>query len=113
MIVVSVNRSNGRIEGYTVKGHARYRPRGEDILCAAVSMLAQTTLLGLGRFIEKGLNYALDNESGKLNCSIPAVLEEKVDLQSQAILETMVIGLLNLQKSYPNYIRVFRRRWTS
>ncbi len=112
MIIVSIDRSNGTINGYTVKGHAGYRPPGEDIMCAAVSMLAQTTLLGLARFIRKGLAYDID-DSGTLSCKLPDELSKKEQLQAQAILETMVMGLKNLQVNYKGYVRVFRRRWTS
>ncbi len=112
MIIVSVNRSNGTIKGYSVRGHAGYRPPGEDIVCAAVSMLAQTTLLGLARFIREGLVYDVD-DSGTLTCRLPDEMSKKEQLQTQAIVETMVMGLKNLQENYRGYIRVFRRRWTS
>ncbi|WP_418790732.1 ribosomal-processing cysteine protease Prp [Phosphitispora sp. TUW77] len=112
MIIVSIERSNGTIRGYTVKGHAGYLPPGEDIVCAAVSMLTQTTLLGLMRFIKEGLSYHIDS-LGTLTCRLPEELSKKEQLQAQAILETMVMGLKNLQGNYKGYIRVFNRRWTS
>jgi len=112
MIIVSVLRLHGLIQGYTVRGHSGYRPPGEDIVCAAVSMLAQTTLLGLGRFIRKDLSYEVD-DSGVLRCQLPDRMSKKEQLQAQAILETMVLGLKNVQENYSGYIRVFRRRWTS
>lgn len=112
MIIVSVYRENGMINGYVVKGHAGYKPRGEDIVCAAVSMLAQTTLLGLNRFVGEELNYTID-DNGIIKCMLSDELGEKEQTQAQAILETMIIGLKNLQKNYSRYIRVFRRRWTS
>jgi len=112
MIIVSVTRSEGMVTGYTIRGHAGYKPRGEDIVCAAVSMLAQTALLGLNRFIKEGLSYSID-DSGVLRCSLPGKLSDLEKIQAEAILETMVVGLKNLQKNYSKHIRVFRRRWTS
>jgi len=112
MIIVAVTRSEEKITGYSVRGHAGYKPPGEDIVCAAVSMLAQTALLGLHRFIREGLTYEI-LESGVLRCTLPGETDEKERVQADAILETMVLGLKNLEKSYPKYIRVFRRRWTS
>lgn len=111
MIIVSVYRSQGTITGYSIRGHAGFRPRGEDIVCAAVSMLAQTTVLGLGRYIN-GLSYNVD-EAGVLRCSLPGRLNKTQKIQAEAILETMLAGLKNLQKNYAKYIRVFKRRWTS
>lgn len=111
MVTVAIYRVQGRITGYNIRGHAGYRPRGEDIVCAAVSMLAQTTVLGLARYIN-GLAYNVD-ESGVLRCSLPEGLNETQLIQADAILETMTAGLRNLQRDYSQYIRVFKRRWTS
>ena len=112
MIIVSIDRSDSVINGFFVKGHAGYRPPGEDIVCAAVSMLAQTTLLGLNRYVKQNLVYSID-DSGLLRCQLPDNLPEIQRIQCQAILETMVLGLKNLQKNYSKYVKVFKRRWTS
>jgi len=111
MVIVEIYRSNGTITGYSVRGHAGFSPRGEDIVCAAVSMLAQTTMLGLARYID-GLAYKVD-ESGILRCSLPKGLSQTQLIQTEAILETMTAGFRNLQRDYSQYIRVFKRRWTS
>lgn len=111
MIIVTVYRSQGTITGYSIRGHAGFRPRGEDIVCAAVSMLAQTTVLGLGRHINK-LSFSVD-DAGVLRCSLPAKLNQTQKIQAEAILETMLAGLKNLQQNYSKHIRVFKRRWTS
>ncbi|HWI54486.1 MAG TPA: ribosomal-processing cysteine protease Prp [Desulfobacteria bacterium] len=113
MIIVNINREDSKIKGFSVKGHAGYRPPGEDIVCAAVSMLAQTTLLGLNRYAGEGLSYDIVDNPVLLKCSLTGGLSELQEVQCQAILETMVEGLKNLQKNYSGYVKVFRRRWTS
>ena len=48
MIRISVVRDRrGDIVGWSVSGHSGFAPRGEDIVCAGVSAIVQTTLLGL------------------------------------------------------------------
>ena len=37
----------GRLCGFIVEGHADYAEEGSDIVCAAVSALTQTALLGI------------------------------------------------------------------
>lgn len=111
MIIVSVIRSDGVIKGFIVKGHAGFKPHGEDIVCAAVAMLTQTALLGLGRYIKDGLSFSID-DSGVLKCALRGKLSDLEQIQAEAILETMLSGLKNLQKNYARHIRVFRRRWT-
>ena len=39
--------SNRRITDFTITGHAEAGPYGQDIVCAGVSAIMQTTLLGL------------------------------------------------------------------
>ena len=112
MIIITVIRSDGVIKGFSVKGHAGFKPCGEDIICAAVSMLAQTTLLGLGRYIKEGLSFSIDDDSGILKCALPGKLSDLEQIRAEAILETMMDGLKKLQKNYARHIRVFRRRWT-
>ncbi len=113
MIIVSVSRCGETVKGFSVRGHAGYKPRGEDIVCAAVSMLAQTALLGLNRYIKSGLKYYIDDEAGVLKCTLPDRLSGTKAIRAEAILETTITGLKNLQKNYSQHIRVFRRRWTS
>ena len=46
MINITVKEENGHIN-IDVNGHANYAPHGQDIVCAGVSAIVQTTLLGL------------------------------------------------------------------
>ena len=39
--------ADGSINGFAVNGHADYAPKGQDIICAAVSAVTQAALLGL------------------------------------------------------------------
>lgn len=46
MIKVNVKMASGDIQ-IDVKGHAGYAPHGQDIVCAAVSAILQTAVLGI------------------------------------------------------------------
>lgn len=46
MINITVKEENGHIN-IDVNGHANYAPHGQDIVCAGVSAILQTTILGL------------------------------------------------------------------
>ncbi|MBR2216582.1 MAG: ribosomal-processing cysteine protease Prp [Selenomonadaceae bacterium] len=76
-----------RITGFTVSGHSGTAKRGEDIVCAAVSALTETALLGLGEYLHRDLDYSV--ASGKLKMR----LKDAPDDSTEAILETMLIGL--------------------
>lgn len=51
MIKVRVNMESGDML-IDVKGHAGYAPHGRDIVCAAVSAILQTAVLGLESIAE-------------------------------------------------------------
>lgn len=43
----------GRKNTVKIKGHASYAPRGQDIVCAAVSAIFQTLCMAVGEVYEK------------------------------------------------------------
>jgi uncharacterized protein YsxB (DUF464 family) len=106
MIVLSVNREAGKIKGFTVEGHARSAPHGEDLVCAAVSMMAQSVLLGLHHHVQIGFDCDIDEGTGRLTCRLPAEMAPEQYLKAEAVIETMVLGCRNLQETYPQYVCV-------
>ncbi|HHW91951.1 MAG TPA: ribosomal-processing cysteine protease Prp [Firmicutes bacterium] len=102
MISISITRDHqGRIVAFRVEGHAGYGTYGEDIVCAAVSALTQAAVIGLEEYL--GLQPAVVIEPGLLECRLK---ERPADLvaQTDAILETMVLGLGGVAAEYPNCI---------
>lgn len=94
--------SQQQFEAFLIEGHAGYAESGQDIVCAAVSVLAQTAVLA----IEKLTNYKLDIclEDGRLYCKLPTtVLKAEIETIS-IILKTMVIGLQAVVEEYPSYV---------
>ncbi len=104
MIVAEFFRKNGEITGFKVSGHAGYDMFGKDIVCAGVSALTQSALLGLDRCAKR--RFDLDIASGKLTMD----LEGKPDTLTQAILETMFLGLVEIAGNYPKSVRVEEHR---
>ena len=47
MINITVTKEDNGHINIDVNGHANYAPHGQDIVCAGVSAIVQTTLLGL------------------------------------------------------------------
>ncbi len=99
MIRIQIFRDNeARITGFRVTGHAGTAPQGEDIICAGVSALTQSALLGLERWADRQMNLTV--ESGKLIMD----LTSEPDSLTQAILETMVLGLTAIADNYPKNV---------
>lgn len=47
MIKIEIQRQNGKITYFEIKGHADFSGYGDDIICAAVSSVGQMTINGL------------------------------------------------------------------
>lgn len=105
MISIEIYRnSGGSITGFNSTGHANTAPHGQDIVCAGVAALSQTAVLGLERHLRRGLH--LDVASGKLT----AELVDEPDALTDAILESMVLGLTEIAKIYPKSVRLIEHR---
>lgn len=97
----------GNIFKYSVEGHAGYSTKGNDIVCSAVSVLAQTTLIALnevGKIDEYFIDYSIDEEKGFLEVIISRDLPNEELNTANIILETMEVGIKAIIDSYPEYI---------
>lgn len=92
---------DGRISAFSMQGHSGTAPKGRDIVCAGVSALSQTALLGLGRHLHREIDFHID-PSGDLHMK----LREAPDDLSEAILRTMRLGIEEIEKAYPDAVRL-------
>ncbi|GAB6138376.1 ribosomal-processing cysteine protease Prp [Halanaerobaculum tunisiense] len=105
MIEVKLKRTKeDNIYAFSAQGHAEYAPEGEDIICAAVSVILQTAVFGLQDYLE--LELTVDTNNGWLSCQIPPSLAQ--DKEVKAILETMSIGLEETAQAYSDYIKIIK-----
>lgn len=104
MISITISLGPGsRIKGFVVTGHANFSEYGKDIVCAAVSAIAQTALIGLQQYFGTAVQF--QQTPGKLSCTVPD-LEPKEYAIAEAILKTMYWGLRNIETQYSKHIRL-------
>ncbi|HEX6972601.1 MAG TPA: ribosomal-processing cysteine protease Prp [Limnochordia bacterium] len=107
MIRATFWQSAGRWVGFQIEGHAGAGPAGADIVCAAVSAVAQAIAGGLKDVVRA--RPELERRSGFLRCVLP----DRSDGEgAQALLETLFRALVDLHRQYPGRIavRTVRRR---
>lgn len=105
MVKVEIFRdTGGAVTGFCVTGHADTAKHGKDIVCAGVSVLAQTALLGVGNYLNRDVDY--DVSYGSLRMA----LKSEPDGLTDAILETMILGLNEIEKIHPESVRILERR---
>jgi len=103
MLKVTVYRdSDDRIRGFQISGHSGYSESGSDIVCAAVSALAENTVNSIETFTEDPVEIeAVNEEEGFLHFRLETVSEE-----SGLLLNSLVLGLQNIADSYGQFVQI-------
>ncbi|MBQ2833052.1 MAG: ribosomal-processing cysteine protease Prp [Clostridia bacterium] len=101
---------SGMIRGYEAGGHAGGRRiRGYDLVCCAVSALTQTGVNALCAVA--GVTPDVQVRDGYLRCILPEGMSDQQQGDAQIILRTIMTGLTDIQKIYPNLIRIQQKEW--
>lgn len=105
MISVDVQRNeNNEISTLIVSGHANADEHGRDLICASISVLGQTVILGLYEIAKIDVKYEI--RDGYLSLTLPENLTEEERQQANLLLDTMFMGIKYTAESYPGYIRI-------
>ena len=105
MIKVEIFKNrDGKISGYEVTGHSGTAARGEDIICAGVSALAQSALWGIGEHLHREVDYKV--ASGKLSMRLKGVPDDL----TEAVLQPMLYGMREIEKLSPKAVRINERQ---
>lgn len=94
---------NQKICKVRAKGHSNYKDN-DDIVCASVSSITQTALLGLLNVVNLAVDYVV--EDGFLSFEVPENLTYEEDLKVDAILSTMREGLIDIQSGYSKFVKL-------
>ena len=97
MIEVIIYRTkNHEIIGFDVEGHAGYGEYGEDIVCAAVSILVINTINSIERFTTDKTNLLQCSERGLIKFSF----EGKASSDARLLIRSMIYGLQTIEEEY-------------
>ena len=96
MIRVSVFKEDGSYRGFVSDGHAGYARYGEDIVCAAVSMLVINTVNSILEFTDDGIEIESDEERGLIS----ADFKDKPSEKSTLLMDSLVLGLHGVEEEY-------------
>ena len=102
MTKVKFYKNDNNIVGFECSGHTGYEEYGKDVLCATISGITQSTVLGLNKVLGIDIEFKRNEKVGLLKVELPKGLSKEVMQQAQVLLNTLfVIPLiaLSLQKS--------------
>ena len=106
MTRVKFSRRNGKFVAVECDGHSDYAEHGMDIVCAALSSVVQTAVLGLMQVAGIGVDYTVDEERGYLKATLPTNVTEKQAHDADVILKTAYLGASDLYEQFSDYINV-------
>ena len=82
---------------FECSGHADDNScEGEDIICAAISMLVINTINSLEVLAGADITYAAAEEGGRLSCRFETPPDEKAAL----LVDSMILGLQSVRENY-------------
>lgn len=101
MIVAEIyTQEDGKITGFSVDGHANTAPHGQDIYCAGVSAISQSVYLCVTEHLKREIESDADN--GRLMLKLKAPPDDL----TEAVFQTMVIGIREIEKIAPQALKV-------
>ena len=109
MIKIEIFRKNNNICRFKLSGHAGYSQAGQDIVCAAVSMLVINTINSIETLTEAEIICSYSNDGGELDCSLPGIISGKCEKDASLLLEAMVLGLNSVKQEHGEYILISNR----
>ena len=102
--------SESGIRGFLASGHAGGKKiRGYDLVCCAVSALTQTGVNALEAVAK--VTPVVEVKDGYLKCILPEQTASEQSERAQIVLQTVMTGLTDIQKIYPNLIRIQQEEW--
>lgn len=105
MINIKVVKNKQNIVSIEITGHSGYAVSGQDIVCAAVSSIAQTLILGLKRVLKVKVDAQVDEDAPYLFVNVAGLLDAQMQ-QAQILMQTALIGLKEVQTGYTKYIKI-------
>lgn len=85
----------------TITGHAGYAPPGNDIVCAAISALAQTFAASVEELTDDKIEYEI--EPGNTVIKLWTLSEK-----AKTLLESFFLGAKMIAESYPANVKVIK-----
>ena len=90
--------------GFRMIGHAGYAERGQDIVCAAVSVLVINTINSIESMTEDRFEDCIREENGEVDFRI---ISSPVSDSAELLLRSLVLGLKGIRSEYGNkYLKI-------
>lgn len=86
-------------DGIKIEGHAHYAPHDQDIVCAAISTLAQTLIQSIEDLTTDTIEYAI--QSG-----IIEIKHRNLSEASRLLIDSFFVGCSMTAEAYPDNVQI-------
>ncbi|MCM1043297.1 MAG: ribosomal-processing cysteine protease Prp [Corallococcus sp.] len=104
MTDIKIVKKHGSVVEVVCKGHSGFGEEGEDIVCAGISTLVQSALLGLLQVV--GINVKYTTDDGYLRFTLPDELTKEERHDADILLNSMIVSLDDFYTEYSDYINL-------
>ncbi len=102
MITATILKRDRQTFGFVISGHSGYEDAGKDIVCSAVSVLAENTVNAIEAFTEDLVEKLdVDAHEGRIDFRLKTVSEK-----SALLLDALELGLSDISGSYASFVKV-------
>lgn len=96
--MIIVKHKKGLVE---IFGHARYAPIGEDIVCAGVTALYQTTVEYITEVLNEPITIKVVESENKYT-----LLTKDLSGEAKTLVGAFLYGLKLIEKEFPEHIKI-------
>lgn len=94
--MIEITRYDG---GLSITGHANYAEPGKDIVCAGVSVLAQTLIASIEELTTDEIKYSM--QPGTV-----CIKHGKLSERAQVLVASFFVGVEAIAATYPDNVRI-------
>lgn len=103
MVTVTMTLCDGKAVGFQVRGHANCGEYGSDLVCAAISAVVQTAILGITDVLK--LEAGVSISEGDTTCILAKDTSDADLEKAQIVFDTMQKGLKSIALSRPRTLK--------
>jgi len=97
MIRVTIRKApDGTVRALDCEGHAAYAEYGNDVVCAAISMLVLNTLNSIESLTDNPFQGDEDKKKGKISVVFP----EGLDQAGMLLMDSLRLGVCGVEEQY-------------
>ena len=102
MVSVVIGKRLNEFVAFEFDGHAGYDDIGKDIVCAAVSVLAQTAMVSLKEVA--GIDVIYEVDEAYVYCELPGEIDNHQRHDANVIFRSLIVGLNGIIEAYPKHL---------